>query len=428
MDWLLHFVRDKLDWSQFGGTKGSSTSHYLIDLITFILYNQDLKEAKAVLASMVDFEKAFNRQNHHILITKLSDMGTPGWLLNILVGFLEERTLIVNYKNEKSKSKDMPGGGPQGTILGMFLFLILINSAGFPEANRELGIRITSATNKRKQIENKHWKYVDDLTVAESIDLKEKLETDIENTLEKPVPFHSRTNQILKEDQSQIQSQINELNSYAIENEMKINLKKTKVMLFNTGKVNDFTPTTKIDGELLEVVEEMKLLGVKITSDLKWNSNTKYIVNKAYSRLWILKRLKIMGANQQELLDTYFKKVRSVLEYAAVVWHAGLTTKNTSDIERVQKCALAIILGQKYLSYENALNFLGLNRLKIRRESLCLKFAEKALKSEKHKSWFVLDSNPNNTRRIVKKVKSVQCRTQRFLKSALPYLTSLLNK
>ena len=169
-------------------------------------------------------------------------------------------------------------------------------------------------------------------------------------------------------------------------------------------------------------------MGVKITSDLKWNSNTKYIVNKAYSRLWILKRLKIMGANQQELLDTYFKKVRSVLEYAAVVWHAGLTTKNTSDIERVQKCALAIILGQKYLSYKNALNFLGLNRLKIRRESLCLKFAEKALKSEKHKSWFVLDSNPNNTRRIVKKVKSVQCRTQRFLKSALPYLTSLLNK
>ena len=106
-------------------------------------------------------------------------------------------------------------------------------------------------------------------------------------------------------------------------------LKKTKVMLFNTGKVNDFTPTIKIDGELLEVVEKMKLLGVKITSDLKWNSNSKYIINKAYSRLWILKRLKIMGANQQELLDTYFKKVRSVLEYAAVVWHAGLTTKKT---------------------------------------------------------------------------------------------------
>ena len=115
-------------------------------------------------------------------------MGTPGWLLNIIVGFLEERTLIVNYKNLKSESKDMPAGGPQGTILGMFLFLILINGAGFPVANRKLGIRITSASKKRKQINNNHWKYV-----AESIDLKEKLETDEENTLEKPIPFHSRT-------------------------------------------------------------------------------------------------------------------------------------------------------------------------------------------------------------------------------------------
>ena len=84
-----------MDWSQYGGTKGSSTNHYLIDMITYILYNQDLKEPRAVLAAMVDFEKAFNRQNHNILVTKLHDMGVPGWLLNVVKGFLEGRTLVV---------------------------------------------------------------------------------------------------------------------------------------------------------------------------------------------------------------------------------------------------------------------------------------------------------------------------------------------
>jgi hypothetical protein len=59
---------------QYGGMKGNSTSHYLIELINFILYNQDNKEATAVLACLVDFSKAFNRQDHSILITKLSDM------------------------------------------------------------------------------------------------------------------------------------------------------------------------------------------------------------------------------------------------------------------------------------------------------------------------------------------------------------------
>ena len=43
---------------------------------------------------------------------------------------------------------------------------------------------------------------------------------------------------------------------------MKVNKKKTKLMLFNTSKKNDFTPALKIDGEMLEVTEEIKLLGV----------------------------------------------------------------------------------------------------------------------------------------------------------------------
>ena len=245
-------------------------------MISFILYNQDLKEHKAVVTAMVDFEKAFNRENHHTLITKLSDMGVPGWLLKIVIGFLEERTLKVTFKGQTSESTEMPGGGPQGTILGMLVFLVLINDAGFPGSS-ELGIKITQSINKRKEIETKHWKYVDDLTVAESIDLKDKLTNDDKIPLEKPVPYHSRTNQILPPEVSKVQKQLEELEQYASDNEMRINIDKTKIMLFNTAKKNDFTPTLKINDKLIEVVDEIKLLGVKITSDLKWNENTKYI-------------------------------------------------------------------------------------------------------------------------------------------------------
>ena len=59
---------------------------------------------------MIDFEKAFNRQNHNKLLKKLHDMGAPGWLLNIIKGFLEDRKLIVTYQGEKSGSTNMPGG------------------------------------------------------------------------------------------------------------------------------------------------------------------------------------------------------------------------------------------------------------------------------------------------------------------------------
>ena len=97
-------------------------NNYLIDFINFVLYNQDLELPQAVLSAMIDFSKAFNRQNHLILVTKLSDMGVPGWLLKIVVGFLEKRELIVTFNGAKSGSKDMPGGGPQGTVLGSVIW------------------------------------------------------------------------------------------------------------------------------------------------------------------------------------------------------------------------------------------------------------------------------------------------------------------
>ena len=73
--WLLEIIGDKLDFRQYGGMKGNAVSHYLIELINFILFNQDSKDPTAVLACLVDFSKAFNRQDHSILITKLSDKG-----------------------------------------------------------------------------------------------------------------------------------------------------------------------------------------------------------------------------------------------------------------------------------------------------------------------------------------------------------------
>ena len=130
IEWLLKYVGDKMDPNQYGGQKENSITHYLIEFVNFVLYNQDMSSPRAVLAVMVDFKKAFNRQNQNKLITLLSDMGVPGWLLSIIIGFLTNRELILRYKGGQSDRKRLPGGSPQGTRLGMFLFLIMINIAG----------------------------------------------------------------------------------------------------------------------------------------------------------------------------------------------------------------------------------------------------------------------------------------------------------
>ena len=309
---------------------------------------------------MIDFQKAFNRQNHLILINLLGDIGVPWWLHNIVVGFLQERELIVTHNGAKSESKEMPGGGPQGTVLGMLSFIILINNVGFNQEDRNIGEYITRANNAHKVIETMHAKYVDHLSVAEALILKNVPKVEEENKLIRTLIYHQRTEQRLKEGDSKHTQQLKDITEYANINEMKKNRKKTKLMVFNTSKTNDCQPELKIDEVKIEVVKEMKLLGVIITYNWRWHENTNSITKKAFSPIWVIRRLRNMGASKSTLLDVYNKQIRCVVEYATVVWDAGLTTDNINQIEKVQKSVFCVILGDKYTTYEEAFSHLNM--------------------------------------------------------------------
>ena len=83
-------------------------------------------------------------------------------------------------------------------------------------------------------------------------------------------------------------------------------------------------------------------------------------------------------------------------------------------------------MGQRYISYNNALQLASLDRLDTRREALCLKFARNAIKYLKFSNWFVEDSKIVDTTRLKKNLKDVNTRTRRFRQSTIPYLTKLL--
>ena len=422
--WLLKYIGDKIDFRQYGGTKGNSITHYLIEFINFILFNQDSTAQTAILACLVDFSKAFNRQDHNILVTKLSDMGCPGWLLKVVIAFLTDRQMVVRYKGEKSSVKSLPGGGPQGTLLGLFLFLVLINDTGFHGQLNNVGELATRKSNV-KAVNQIHLKYVDDLSLAETVNLSEKLLHDPDRM--QPDTFHVRTGHVLSPEDSAVYKQLVKTAVYASNNNMKINEKKTKLIVFNPCTSLDFMPEFQLGNNQLEVVEEVKLLGVILRSDMSWKSNTESMVLKAYKKLWMVKRLKGMGASEQILIDIYQKHVRSVLELAVPAWHGAISQDERNEIERVQKAAHHIVLGEQYLSYRSALKHTGMDTLDSRRDKLCRKFAKKAEKNPKHKKWFKPSHKPANTRQKVPKYCPVVANKGRYEKSPISYLTNLLN-
>ena len=69
-------------------------------------------------------------------------------------------------------------------------------------------------------------------------------------------------------------------------------------------------------------VDNYKLLGVYISSDLSWKEHVDFIVKKATKRLYSLKVLRKAGVQQADLVRNYCSLIRSVLEYGAPEWSA----------------------------------------------------------------------------------------------------------
>ena len=209
----------------------------------------------------------------------------------------------VKYKGKYSNLFSLPGGGPQGTLLGLFPFLVLINDAGYNGQENNIGELITSK-KKIKEMNVIHLKYVDDLTLAESIDMASQLSP--VSLVDRPQPdtFRARTGHKLNIQTSKVYKELKEIQAYAEQNKMKLNIPKTKLMLFNPCRTKNFMPELVIEKTRVDLVERTNLLGVIQSSNLSWEDNRDF-VQRCTSKIWILRKLKKLGASPDYLMESF---------------------------------------------------------------------------------------------------------------------------
>ena len=419
-EWLLPVIQPFMDPGQYG-LKGSSIVHYLIKFLHFIHASLDLKQPHAVLAALIDLSKAFNRVSHMHVIQDLHDMHAPGWILAILFSYLSGRSMTMSYGKATSSSRLLPGSTPQGALLGGLIFIVKYNGACLrPAIPRPIMSPCPPLSVK----------FVDDHSCAVKIDLKRALIND-PVTRQKPLNYHERTGHIIPINNNLLQLTLNNLHEYTEDNLMRINVPKTKIMLFNTSRKFDFPPEMILpkssSAECLDVVEFTRLLGIQISTDLRWTEQTKFICKRANSRLWMLRRMKILNINPDIIVDFYFKEIRSICEMACQVFHSGLTKNQSRDIESIQKRALKLILGELYSSYEEACTLLSAEPLSDRRDTLCLTFIKRAVRGGLHEDIFIPASTHDMTRSNNVLLKEYTCNTKRFYNSPLVSLSRLYN-
>ena len=396
--WIWKYISPHIKSDQLGGLPGCSIVHYIIRMIDFILRNLDnnAKNPSAVLGVTVDFSKAFNRMSHNKIVTILSDLNIPTCALRLIISYLNERTMCIRYSGAVSSDRMMPGGGPQGTLLIVLLFILQVNLAGEPcppPSTLPPGVagpephecdQPALPCQTKGRTENK--KFVDDLTFLEVVSLKDLVPKE---EFIGPLNFHERHGLHLPKNVTITQHKLSDLQIFTDRNDMRINHKKTKVIPFNFSKTRDFIPHLSFpSSEPLDVVNQTKLVGLIVTSNLSWGPHVDYTVVNASKKLWLLVRFKNRGGSQDQLLTLYQLKIRSIAEFATPAFHGALTLQQSNDLEMIQKKAFAIILGSRYRNYTNALSILGQEKLSARRVKLCQNFSLKCVKSEKHYDLF----------------------------------------
>ena len=149
-------MQAKLDPSQYGNIKKTFIQHYLIKMLHQILaaLNRNSKgDIFAACVTLYDYKQAFSRQSHKLGVQSFLENGVRAQLIPALISYFQGRTMQVKWRGLLSTKRHLPGSGAQGSFLGNWEYL--------------------SQTNNNADcvpVENR-WKWVDDLTTLEIINL-----------------------------------------------------------------------------------------------------------------------------------------------------------------------------------------------------------------------------------------------------------------
>ena len=405
--WINEDINGKISNSQYGGLPGSSTLYALLNLLHNWYRAMD-EPQRVIRIIFLDFRKAFDLINHNILLRNMKEMGVRLALIQWFGTYLNKRSHFTKFGNDTSDYAYINGGVPQGSKLGPIAFVIKIDK--LPSVIKE-EIQLMISTNMETNVILEHdtLMFMDDTTLYEVLD----------------VSHHISGKQL-----GGAESKVKSVLRFTEEDMMELNQTKCKEMIIDFRKNVTVIPPLEINSHVFERVKCYKLLGLWIDDNLKWSTNTCYIVKKAVKRLYFLKMLKGYGAPKQDLKAFYMAVIRSTLEYCAQIWHGNLTKEQSTDIERVQKRALRIICPG--LTYEEALLDCNLKTLKARREEMCGKLI-KTMIDPRHRLHSLLPETVNQirqrqTRSNGEKLYNFRYRTERFKNSPIVYGIECFNR
>ena len=297
-DELLSKTQEFLNATQHGFIPGKSCTTNLIMLTDNIANNL----AKDIGTDIIyfDFAKAFDTVNHDLLLTELkNNFEIEGRLLKFITNYLKDRRQRVVLDNAFSEYQAVSSGVPQGSILGLLLFVVFIN---------DINTVISPGTNICL--------YADDTKIWREM--------------------HTVNDcKILQNDKDS-------LDIWCKRNQMRFHPEKCKVVsiisnsnrLFYIG-IMPFSRYSYTIGNTIVKVD----LGVTINDQFTWTDHHQKIITKASQMLGLIKHTSHFIIPSRRKRTLYLSMVRSQFEHCSVIW-CPVTASKLYDFVVVQKNAI----------------------------------------------------------------------------------------
>lgn len=277
---------DQLGESQFGFRSGMGTREALFALNVLVQKCRDMQND--VILCFIDYEKAFDRVQHDILLQRLIDVGLDGKDIRIIKNLYWNQRATIRVENTETDSLEICRGVRQGCILSPLLFN-LYSEAIISEALEELdvGVKVNG-------------KVVNNLRYADDTVLIASSEGDLQMLLDR-------------------------VHECSLEAGLSMNVSKTKFLVVSRNHLN---PRITVAGADIERVQKYKYLGAWVNEE--WDSEQEIRTRIGIAQTTLKRMGKVLCSRQLSiklrvrLLQCY---VWPVVLYGSEAWTLKANTQ-----------------------------------------------------------------------------------------------------
>lgn len=298
---LLHHLRPMvshvLDPLQFAYREKVGVDDTILYLLHRSLSHLD-KANSVVRITFFDFSSAFNTIQPLLLRGKLTEMGVDPQLVTWITDYLTGRPQYVRLRDCTSETVICSTGAPQGTVLSPVLFILYTSDFRYNSELCHLQ------------------KFSDDTAIVGCI----------------------RNGQ-----EEEYRRLIQDFVVWCRANHLHLNTSKTKEMVVDFRRSQPQLQPVTIEGDIVEVVETYKYLGLHLDHRLDWSVNTDVLYRKGQSRLYFLRRLRSFNICQKLMQMFYQTVIASALFYAVACWGTCIKKKDAQRLDRLVRKAGSVV-------------------------------------------------------------------------------------